>query len=41
VGAFGATRAALALAHFDAQELGEDGDAASDLFFVEAGKAEA
>ncbi len=41
MGAFGATRAALALAHFDAQEFGEDGDAASDLFFVEAGKAEA
>ena len=41
VGAFGATRAALALAHFDAQKFGENGDAASDLLFVEAGKAEA
>jgi len=38
-GHVGAMRAALALAHFDAQELGEDGDAAGDLFFVEAGKA--
>ena len=38
--AFGATRAALAFTQFDAQQLGEDGDAARDLFFVEAGETE-
>jgi len=41
VGAFGSARATLTFAQFDAQEFGQDGDAARNLFFVEAGEAQA
>ncbi len=39
--ALGATGAALTFAHFDAKKIGESGDAARDLLFVEARKAQA